>query len=241
VEVSRIHHYARNPRRQPNPEYARIKASIQAEGLDQPLVLSQKPGESEYVLHSGGNTRLKNPQRAVGGNWGGAVPLGGLCRQKLGHRNPMCCLHTFAKTNYAEACLLSIKPWAVFEAKALLEQELTVDSLSQRQVEQLFKERGFGLSHSMISKMGYAVEVLWPLMPKAVGRWIGPTPGGKRFVPCSAQPTQSGIDADWVTTPTSKVSLPSCVAATMVPSGISSRCTMHWSTKLQWNPNRTGK
>lgn len=29
-----------------------------AEGLDQPLVLSQEPGSSEYVLHSGGNTRL---------------------------------------------------------------------------------------------------------------------------------------------------------------------------------------
>ena len=37
VEVTRIHHYARNPRRQANPEYHRIKASIRAQGLDQPL------------------------------------------------------------------------------------------------------------------------------------------------------------------------------------------------------------
>ena len=38
VDVMRIQHYSRNPRRQQNPEYDRIKASIQAEGLDQPLV-----------------------------------------------------------------------------------------------------------------------------------------------------------------------------------------------------------
>ncbi|HAD07911.1 MAG TPA: chromosome partitioning protein ParB, partial [Porticoccaceae bacterium] len=59
VDVTRIHHYSRNPRRQQNPEYDRIKASIQAEGLDQPLVLSQEPGAADYVLHSGGNTRLR--------------------------------------------------------------------------------------------------------------------------------------------------------------------------------------
>ena len=172
VEVSRIHHYARNPRRQPNPEYARIKASIQAEGLDQPLVLSQKPGESEYVLHSGGNTRLKILKEL----W-----------EETGEerfRWVDCVVRTWSqesnvlfahlRENELRGGLPFIdKALAVFEAKALLEQELAVDSLSQRQLEELFKERGFGLSHSMISKMGYAVDVLWPLMPKALAAGLG--------------------------------------------------------------------
>ena len=65
------------------------------------------------------------------------------------------------------------KALAVFEAKSLLESEMGVESLSQRQLEELFRERGFGLSHSMISKMGYAVETLWPLMPKALAAGLG--------------------------------------------------------------------
>ena len=59
VDVACIRHYARNPRRQTNPEYQRIKASIRAEGLDQPLVITQEPGADDYVLHAGGNTRLR--------------------------------------------------------------------------------------------------------------------------------------------------------------------------------------
>ena len=59
IEVTRIRQYDRNPRRQQNPEYDRIKASIRAGGLDQPLVLTQEPGSTDYVLHTGGNTRLR--------------------------------------------------------------------------------------------------------------------------------------------------------------------------------------
>ena len=52
VEVTRIHNYALNPRRQANPEYDRIKASIRAEGLDQPLVITQEPGAEDFVLQA---------------------------------------------------------------------------------------------------------------------------------------------------------------------------------------------
>ena len=65
------------------------------------------------------------------------------------------------------------KAHAVFDAKSLLEAELSVDTLSQRQLETLFKERGFSLSHSMISKMGYAVQTLWPVMPIALSAGLG--------------------------------------------------------------------
>jgi hypothetical protein len=40
-------------------------------------------------------------------------------------------------------------------------------------LERLFRERGYSLSHSMISKMGYAVHTLWPLMPKALQNGLG--------------------------------------------------------------------
>ena len=58
VDIADIQPYEHNPRRAPHGEYARIKASVRAEGLQQPLVVTMRPGEPDYRLHSGGNTRL---------------------------------------------------------------------------------------------------------------------------------------------------------------------------------------
>ncbi len=40
LEITCIKPYDRNPRRSENPEYDRIKTSIQADGMDQPLVVT---------------------------------------------------------------------------------------------------------------------------------------------------------------------------------------------------------
>lgn len=172
VDVTSIHYYSRNPRRQLNPEYDRIKASIQAEGLDQPLVLSREPGCSDYVLHSGGNTRLrilKDLFEETGDERFRWVDC--IIRPWSQESNV---LFAHLRENELRSGLPFIdKALAVCDAKSLLEKELSVESLSQRQLEVLFRERGFGLSHSMISKMGYAVETLWPLMPTALSAGLG--------------------------------------------------------------------
>ena len=58
VDIARIQPYERNPRHGRNPEYDRIKDSIRSNGLDQPLVITQRPGDTDYIVHAGGNTRL---------------------------------------------------------------------------------------------------------------------------------------------------------------------------------------
>ena len=49
VEIRRIQTYEHNPRHGPNPEYDRIKDSIRCHGLDQPLVITQRPGAADYI------------------------------------------------------------------------------------------------------------------------------------------------------------------------------------------------
>ena len=49
LQVDRIHSYGGNPRRQINPEYDRLKASIRTEGLDQPLLVNHPPINSMTV------------------------------------------------------------------------------------------------------------------------------------------------------------------------------------------------
>ena len=58
VDIRRIQPYEHNPRHGRNPEYDRIKDSIRSHGLDQPLVITQRPGAADYIVHTGGNTRL---------------------------------------------------------------------------------------------------------------------------------------------------------------------------------------
>ena len=58
VDIARIQPYEHNPRHSPNPEYDRIRDSIRNQGMDQPLVITQRPGATDYIVHAGGNTRL---------------------------------------------------------------------------------------------------------------------------------------------------------------------------------------
>ncbi len=54
-----IHEFSGNPRKLKNPKFDEIYQSILAVGLEQPLVVTQRPGAEGYTLHSGGNTRLQ--------------------------------------------------------------------------------------------------------------------------------------------------------------------------------------
>lgn len=171
MDVDRIQHYSRNPRRQRNPEYDRIKASIRSGGIDQPLVISQPPSTDIYVLHSGGNTRLtilKELLRETGDDRFRWVP----CFVTPWSQESNV-LFAHLRENELRGGLPFIdKALAVLEAKTLLEQEMQ-QALTQRQLEELFQERGFNISHSLISKMTYTVEVLWPAMPMALTAGLG--------------------------------------------------------------------
>ena len=58
LDIAQIHPYEHNPRHGRNPEYDRIKDSIRNTGLDQSLVVTRRPGATDYIVHAGGNTRL---------------------------------------------------------------------------------------------------------------------------------------------------------------------------------------
>ena len=59
VPISELHFYDMNPRRLENPNYEKIKESILNDGINQPLVVTQRPGEQNFMIYKGGNTRLK--------------------------------------------------------------------------------------------------------------------------------------------------------------------------------------
>lgn len=59
LSIDEIQGYEHDPRLAPNPERARLKASIRASGgLAQPLTVTRRPGADHYTVQRGGNTRL---------------------------------------------------------------------------------------------------------------------------------------------------------------------------------------
>ena len=59
LTIDLIKPYDRNPRRTINPLYDEIKASIRAKGgLNNLLTVTRRPGDPQYMVVAGGNTRL---------------------------------------------------------------------------------------------------------------------------------------------------------------------------------------
>jgi len=172
LEVTRIRAYDRNPRRSVNPEYDRIEASIRAGGMDQPLVVTQRPGESDYVLAAGGNTRLQVVQALYGETRDERFRWVDCLYRPWQQESDVLLAHL--RENDLRGALTFIdKARAVFDAKQLLEQETGDPDISQRRLAALLRERGFSLTHNLISKMGYAAHTLLPLIPQALEAGLG--------------------------------------------------------------------
>lgn len=171
LHVSRIHPYEHNPRRAPNAEYTRIKASIRADGLGQPLIVTQRPGEADYIVHAGGNTRLrvlKELFEGTGDRRFAEVP----CVVRPWTREADVLLAHLKENDLRGELTFLDKALAVAEARRFL-QEDTKEPLTQAGLAEVLQRHGYGLSQGLISQMAYAVERLMPLLPQALQGGIG--------------------------------------------------------------------
>ncbi|MET0102580.1 MAG: ParB family protein [Sedimenticola sp.] len=172
IDISRIQPYEHNPRHGRNPEYDRIRDSIRNTGLDQPLVVTQRPDAADFIVHAGGNTRLiilKELFAETGDPRFAAVP----CLLRA-----WCCesdvLLAHLRENDLRGGLTFIdKARAVCEAQKLLAEELSLDVISQRRLETELRRAGYRITQARISQMVYTVHRLLPVIPIALGGGLG--------------------------------------------------------------------
>ena len=172
IDISRIQPYEHNPRHGRNPEYDRIRDSIRNTGLDQPLVVTQRPDAADFIVHAGGNTRLiilKELFAETGDQRFAAVP----CLLKA-----WCCesdvLLAHLRENDLRGGLTFIdKARAVCEAQKLLAEELGLDVISQRRLETELRRAGYRITQARISQMVYTVDRLLPVIPIALEGGLG--------------------------------------------------------------------
>ncbi len=172
LEITQLRTYDRNPRRCQNGEYERIKASIRAQGLDQPLVVTRRPGEADYMLMSGGNTRLQAMLDLYQETGDTAFRyLDCLYKPWIAESDVL--LSHLRENELRDGLHFIDKAQAVLEAKTLLEAEMQGRTLSQRRLSEVLAARGLNFSQTLISRMVYAAQTLWPLIPQALLAGMG--------------------------------------------------------------------
>ncbi len=172
LPVSAIRPYDQNPRHGDNPEYQRIKASVRAQGLDQPLVVTQRPGESTYMLQAGGNTRLR-VLRELYAEIGDERFSRVNCLYRPWTREMDVLLAHLRENDLRSDLTFLDKAMAVSDARRLLAEEQGGSDITQTQLAAALRERGFALSQGLISQMAYTVDRLLPLIPTALKGGMG--------------------------------------------------------------------
>ena len=172
VDVARIQPYERNPRHGINPEYDRIKDSIRSNGLDQPLVITQRPGAEDYIVHAGGNTRLlilKELFAETGDERFSRIQ----CVFRPWCRESDVLLAHLRENDLRGSLTFIDKARAIHDARQLLSQELGIKEISQTQLETELRNAGYRIHQGLISRMAYTVERLLPLIPQALEAGMG--------------------------------------------------------------------
>lgn len=172
MDIHRIQPYERNPRHGANPEYARIKDSIRQNGIDQPLVITQRPDSPDYIVHSGGNTRLvilRELFEETGEAGFSQVPC--LIKPWSGEANVVL---AHLRENDLRGDLTFIdKARAIEDARRLLIEELGLKSLTQRRFAAELGKAGYRIGHPSLSLMAYTVNTLSGLIPVALESGLG--------------------------------------------------------------------
>lgn len=172
LDVRCINSYERNPRRSKNPEYDRIKDSIRSNGLDQPLVITQRPQATDYILHAGGNTRLlilKELYAETGDTRFARVP----CLFRAWNRESDVLLAHLRENDLRGSLTFIDKARAVFEAKQFIEDELGIGEITHKDLVIKLRASGYSIGTTLICQMAYAVRTLQPLIPKALEAGMG--------------------------------------------------------------------
>ncbi len=172
MPLSDLQPYEHNPRHGSNAEYQRIKASIRSQGLDQPLVVTQRPGDKHYVPLVGGNTRLKVLQELYQETRDERFGTVNCVYRPWTDESHVLLAHL--RENELRGNLIFIdKALAVLDLKAILESESRERQITLRRLAKIMTHRGLSISHGMISRMVYAAERLLPLIPLALNAGLG--------------------------------------------------------------------
>lgn len=162
LPVAEIEFFDKNPRRQHDEaSYAAIKESIRATGIQQPVHVTQRPGENHYVLAQGGNTRLKIMRelyQETGESRFRNIPCFYVAYT---NETELQIAHLIENEQRAEMCFWD-KACAYAEVRDIFQDESN-ERLSLRELEVMFGTAGLVVSHKTLNLFFFASDSLQEL------------------------------------------------------------------------------
>jgi ParB family protein of integrating conjugative element (PFGI_1 class) len=173
VTLDELKPYDLNPRVTRNPRYEDIKASISARGLDAPPAITRRPGESHYIIRSGGNTRLAILREL----WAETkderffrIPC--LFRPWTARGEIVALTGHLAENELHGGLTFIERALGLEKARELYERE-SGQSLSQSELARRLTADGYPITQPHISRMQDAVRFLLPAIPSILYAGLG--------------------------------------------------------------------
>lgn len=159
VSVHEIDFFDKNPRTRHDPEqYGQIKQSIREAGVQQPVHITRRPGDSRFVLAQGGNTRLKIVRELYAETGDERFAVIPAIFAEYTSEADIQIAHLIENEQRAEMCF-----WDKAQAYAAIRGMFQAESakkLSLRELEQLFLTHGLSLSYKTLGLMFFAADHL---------------------------------------------------------------------------------
>lgn len=171
LAIGQIESYEHNPRRAPNAKFDELKESIRLNGLRQPLVITRRPGAANYMPKHGGNTRLLILKELLAETGDPRFVTANCLFEPWSTESDVLVGHLIENEMRDDLVFID-KARAIREVRLLIEQE-TGTKLSQRQLAEALRARGYRLAQPNISHYEYAVDTLLEAIPRAMAAGLG--------------------------------------------------------------------
>ncbi|WP_162622917.1 ParB family protein [Salinisphaera orenii] len=176
IDIDNLAPYDYNPRQVTNEAYDQIKTSIAANGLDQVLVVTQRPNPEDpsiYMIAAGGNTRLtalKQLYAETGDDQFKQV----WCQFRPWQDEADTLLAHIRENELRTDLVLIDRALALRNLRNLMEAETDTNTgLSQRAFRDELSQRGYTISQTLIRWYDYAVDTLYDRIPTVLRAGLG--------------------------------------------------------------------
>lgn len=169
VALDQLRAFDLNPRITRNPNYDEIKESVRHRGLEHPPQITQRPGESFYIIANGGNTRLA----ILNELWletHDKKYWQVLCHYRKWHsewsteEGNLHCLLGHLVENDKRGSLTFIERALGIQNAVDIYQNLNKDCF-QRDLVQMLCQAGYSVSQTQLSIMSSTIQYLLPYIP----------------------------------------------------------------------------